>query len=188
MATRSDEAQPLLDALETRGILTFLAGAVLGLTARTLLAALTGGPSPAAKKRSASATVARRPKPQLPAPREELKMVLCVNQSLGMGKGKIGAHKVARHVSHTAAGVDWSKDHACAPPLPAPLSAVPRATQHVSAHHATTAHLAGAQCAHAAVGVLQKHFNSATEVAFRQWERFGQPKITLKIPDETAMV
>jgi hypothetical protein len=31
-----------------------------------------------------------RPIP-LPVPREELKMVLCVNHSLGMGKGKIGA-------------------------------------------------------------------------------------------------
>jgi hypothetical protein len=29
--------------------------------------------------------------PDVPFPREELKMVLCVNHSLGMGKGKIGA-------------------------------------------------------------------------------------------------
>jgi hypothetical protein len=31
---------------------------------------------------------------RVPFPREELKMVLCVNQSLGMGKGKIGARRV----------------------------------------------------------------------------------------------
>lgn len=66
-------------------------------------------------------------------PREELKMVLCVNMSLKMGTGKIGA-----------------------------------------------------QCAHAAVGVLQAHA-STHATYFRYWERYGQPKIALKAQDEAEM-
>ena len=61
-------------------------------------------------------------------------MVLCVNTSLGMGKGKIGA-----------------------------------------------------QCAHAAVGVLQKFARRCGD-AFAQWEMSGQPKITVKVKDEGEMV
>eukprot|EP00878_Enallax_costatus_P034952 GHUV01038901.1.p1 GENE.GHUV01038901.1~~GHUV01038901.1.p1 ORF type:complete len:114 (+),score=33.76 GHUV01038901.1:211-552(+) len=60
-------------------------------------------------------------------------MVLCVNQSLSMGKGKIGA-----------------------------------------------------QCAHAAVGVIQK-YKGQNEALFRLWERFGQPKIALKVQNEAVM-
>lgn len=69
----------------------------------------------------------------VPRPKEELKMVLCVNQSLKMGTGKVGA-----------------------------------------------------QCAHAAVGVLQHHYSSHS-VPIRQWEMFGQPKIALKVQDESEM-
>ncbi|PNW71117.1 hypothetical protein CHLRE_17g747297v5 [Chlamydomonas reinhardtii] len=69
----------------------------------------------------------------VPRPQEELKMVLCVNMSLKMGTGKVGA-----------------------------------------------------QCAHAAVGVLWSHYNSHN-VAIRQWEMYGQPKIALKVSDESEM-
>lgn len=65
--------------------------------------------------------------PPVPRPKEELKMVLCVNVSLKMGTGKVGA-----------------------------------------------------QCAHAAVGVLWAHYKSHN-VAIRQWETYGQPKIALKV-------
>lgn len=46
---------------------------------------------------------------------------------------------------------------------------------------------AGAQCAHAAVGVIGK-YRPRNEVLFRMWERCGQPKIALKIPNEEHMV
>ncbi|KAG2426425.1 hypothetical protein HYH02_014784 [Chlamydomonas schloesseri] len=69
----------------------------------------------------------------VPRPKEELKMVLCVNMSLKMGTGKVGA-----------------------------------------------------QCAHAAVGVLWSHYNSHS-IAIRQWEMYGQPKIALKVSDEAEM-
>ena len=90
-------------------------------------------------KRRASSTAAAAPPrvratAPVSAPREELKMVLCVNTSLGMGKGKIGA-----------------------------------------------------QCAHAAVGVLQKFARRCGD-AFAQWEMSGQPKITVKVKDEGEMV
>ncbi|MEW5307042.1 MAG: hypothetical protein WDW38_002109 [Sanguina aurantia] len=80
---------------------------------------------------------ASSPKPsrrkKIPAPTEELKMVLCVNLSLKMGVGKTGA-----------------------------------------------------QCAHAAVGVLQEHL-SAHSVAIHQWAECGQPKIALKAADEEEL-
>ena len=48
---------------------------------------------------------------------------------------------------------------------------------------------AGAQCGHAAVGVLQKYQNKAAhEMAFRQWEYMGQAKIALRVQDEDEMV
>jgi hypothetical protein len=46
---------------------------------------------------------------------------------------------------------------------------------------------AGAQCAHAAVGVIGA-YKSGNEALFRQWERHGQPKIALKIKDDQEMV
>ena len=45
----------------------------------------------------------------------------------------------------------------------------------------------GAQCGHAAVGIIQK-FQRKQEMLFRQWEYFGQAKIALKIQDEDEMV
>ncbi|KAJ9508908.1 hypothetical protein QJQ45_028225, partial [Haematococcus lacustris] len=45
----------------------------------------------------------------------------------------------------------------------------------------------GAQCAHAAVGVLQQ-WGSSHAIAFKQWEHHGQPKIALKISDDDEMV
>lgn len=45
----------------------------------------------------------------------------------------------------------------------------------------------GAQCAHAAVGVLWSHYNSHN-VAIRQWEMYGQPKIALKVGQGRGVV
>eukprot|EP01024_Parvocaulis_polyphysoides_P010323 TRINITY_DN1346_c0_g3_i1.p2 TRINITY_DN1346_c0_g3~~TRINITY_DN1346_c0_g3_i1.p2 ORF type:complete len:213 (-),score=42.18 TRINITY_DN1346_c0_g3_i1:298-936(-) len=67
--------------------------------------------------------------------KEECKMVLCVNESLKMGKGKIAA-----------------------------------------------------QCAHAAVGVLNDFQNKQQcRPFFRQWESRGQAKIALKVPSEAEL-
>ena len=47
----------------------------------------------------------------------------------------------------------------------------------------------GAQCAHAAVGVLDSvRGDAAAEAAVAQWEWCGQPKVTLKIKDDAEMV
>lgn len=46
---------------------------------------------------------------------------------------------------------------------------------------------AGAQCAHAAVGVMGL-YRAGNEVLFKQWERHGQPKIALKVKDDSEMV
>ncbi|KAG1681169.1 hypothetical protein FOA52_015612 [Chlamydomonas sp. UWO 241] len=69
----------------------------------------------------------------LSRPKEELKMVLCVNEALKMGKGKIGA-----------------------------------------------------QCAHAAVGVVER-YKAKEQLVFKQWSYFGQAKIALKIQDDMEM-
>lgn len=63
----------------------------------------------------------------------ELKMVLCVNASLSMGKGKIGA-----------------------------------------------------QCAHAAVGIIES-YREANEAVFAQWDATGHPKVALKVKDGDEM-
>ncbi|GFR45835.1 hypothetical protein Agub_g7200, partial [Astrephomene gubernaculifera] len=89
-----------------------------------------GGGKKAARRAGAAAATGSGP---VPRPKEELKMVLCVNTSLRMGTGKVGA-----------------------------------------------------QCAHAAVGVLWAHYSSHS-VAIRQWEMYGQPKIALKVRDEDEM-
>lgn len=47
--------------------------------------------APSSKKKGSRQSQPSRPA-TLSMPREELKMVLCVNQSLNMGKGKIGRH------------------------------------------------------------------------------------------------
>ncbi|KXZ52646.1 hypothetical protein GPECTOR_9g691 [Gonium pectorale] len=83
--------------------------------------------------RRAGAAAAAGSSGPVPRPKEELKMVLCVNMSLKMGTGKVGA-----------------------------------------------------QCAHAAVGVLWSHYSSHS-TAIRQWEMYGQPKIALKVSDEAEM-
>lgn len=115
------------------GALFAIGGFVVGFFARQAMR------SPGDRPRTAKAVPSKRKAAQAgktaaaPAPREELKMVLCVNMSLKMGTGKIGA-----------------------------------------------------QCAHAAVGVLQAHASSHG-TAFRHWERYGQPKIALKVQDEEEM-
>lgn len=47
--------------------------------------------------------------------------------------------------------------------------------------------LAGAQCAHAALGVTQS-YRSRYEAYFKQWEYSGQAKIALKIDNPEDMV
>jgi hypothetical protein len=46
---------------------------------------------------------------------------------------------------------------------------------------------AGAQCAHAALGITQQ-YRSKLEASFKHWERHGQAKIALKIQDDDEMV
>ena len=46
---------------------------------------------------------------------------------------------------------------------------------------------AGAQCAHAAVGVTAR-YSAKFAALFRQWEACGQPKIALKVSNEQEMV
>ncbi|WIA10058.1 hypothetical protein OEZ85_010268 [Tetradesmus obliquus] len=125
-----------MDSTGDNGAIKFVAGLVLGAVIRSLAPGLfskddSKASSSSSQPRKKAVGVARPP--TIPVPREELKMVLCVNHSLGMGKGKIGA-----------------------------------------------------QCAHAAVGVIGK-YRKANEALFRMWERHGQPKIALKIQDEQHM-
>lgn len=113
------------------GVLKIVGGFAIGWVVRGALRVQGGAkhkPATVAKKKAATPS-----KPQAPIPREELKMVLCVNMSLKMGTGKIGA-----------------------------------------------------QCAHAAVGVIQHH-SSTHSANFKYWERYGQPKIALKVQDDTEM-
>lgn len=42
------------------------------------------------------------------------------------------------------------------------------------------------QCAHAAVGAVEKLANQNIKV-FRQWQRFGQPKVVLKVDNEGSL-
>ncbi len=46
---------------------------------------------------------------------------------------------------------------------------------------------AGAQCAHAAVGVIEK-YKAHNETIFKQWAMMGQAKIALKVDNEAEMV
>lgn len=46
---------------------------------------------------------------------------------------------------------------------------------------------AGAQCAHAAVGILGR-YQGSHESLFHQWEANGQPKIALKVKDHEEIV
>eukprot|EP00775_Hariotina_reticulata_P006448 gene6448-6677_t len=110
----ADNSNSVVAALTKSGAIQFVGGVFLGFVMRSIGSIIS-------------------PQQLQMLPREELRMVLCVNQALKMGKGKIGA-----------------------------------------------------QCAHAAVGVLQK-YKTGNDHIFRMWERFGQPKITLKVQDEHEM-
>lgn len=125
-----------MPALALDALINLVGGFALGyaVAVRRRKAGAGGSKAKKAPQDKAAAGGGARPKATpVPRPREELKMVLCVNQSLKMGTGKVGA-----------------------------------------------------QCAHAAVGVLQAHYNSHV-VAMRQWEMHGQPKIALKVQDEVEM-
>jgi len=45
----------------------------------------------------------------------------------------------------------------------------------------------GAQCAHAALGAVQRHRRAQSEPAFRAWEAQGQAKIALKVPSDAEL-
>lgn len=193
---------------------------------------------PPAQGKKASAARSRKPAAGAAAaaaarPREECKMVLCVNTSLGMGKGKIGGCRheqqgagpgecvcwqtvaaVLRRAGQSAAkpaALGW---HLCTKDRDSDGGCSAAAAQAAAAHCSTLQPLttagsivvpawhlhfpaaamyllapaaAGAQCAHAAVGVIGM-YRSSNPGLFRQWERHGQPKIALKIKDDAEMV
>jgi len=116
------------------GAWKFLAGVLLGYCVKAFGSGFKPREAPQAPKKAAAAAAKRHTLPiNRTANRDELKLVLVVNNSLGMGKGKIGA-----------------------------------------------------QCAHAACGVLEK-YKPDNEMLFRHWEAHGQPKIALKGKDWEEM-
>eukprot|EP00879_Flechtneria_rotunda_P016705 GHRR01017481.1.p1 GENE.GHRR01017481.1~~GHRR01017481.1.p1 ORF type:complete len:191 (+),score=51.28 GHRR01017481.1:152-724(+) len=134
-SSSSTTSKSVLESLKEGGALQFVGGLVLGFFLRSVTSVLSkdlqASSSSTAKKKSSGASSIRPAAASYP--REELKMVLVVNQSLNMGKGKIGA-----------------------------------------------------QCAHAAAGVIGKYRRNSEQL-FKWWERCGQPKIALKVPDEQRM-
>lgn len=46
---------------------------------------------------------------------------------------------------------------------------------------------AAAQCAHAAVGVVE-HVRKHNQLLLRQWEEYGAAKVAVKVPKEAEMV
>lgn len=137
---------PLEDLLPA-GALPFAAGLAAGVVLRSMLSTsrwsgdVSAAPAAAAaaaenddSSRNAS-TSGKQPK-AMPFPKEELKMVLVVNTSLGMGKGKLGA-----------------------------------------------------QCAHAAVGVVEENMRDLKRQAeLIAWSMGGQAKVTLKAKSEEELV
>jgi hypothetical protein len=77
------------------GIIRFIGGIATGWVLCTFSSSRTrgstsGGGAAKPKKKKKGLAVGQRAQTVVPRPKEELKMVLCVNTSLGMGKGKIG--------------------------------------------------------------------------------------------------
>jgi hypothetical protein len=137
---------PLEDLLPA-GALPFAAGLAAGVVLRSMLSTSRwSGDASAAPAATAAAagnddssgnasTSGNQPK-AVPFPNVELKMVLVVNTSLGMGKGKLGA-----------------------------------------------------QCAHAAVGVVEENMRDLKRQAeLLQWSMGGQAKVTLKAKSEEELV
>ena len=121
-----------------------------------------------------------------PAPAEELKMVLVVNDELKMGKGKIGGRMGGGSLAGELGALQLPPRR-CFGWLPArrylsrrfltrhcPL--LPPCLPACSHGHL----LAGAQCAHAAVGAVERLHDARQGAALAQWERCGQPKICLR--------
>mmetsp|Transcript_18960 Transcript_18960/g.57276 ORF Transcript_18960/g.57276 Transcript_18960/m.57276 type:complete len:178 (+) Transcript_18960:103-636(+) len=120
--------------------LRFVPGLILGFTIKTCLDAVK-------KDNKARAPVNAKPRKKIVASKAaaaavaaatrsnvEYKMVLCVNESLKMGKGKIAA-----------------------------------------------------QCAHAAVGVVEEH-KEYSRGEFEAWELRGHAKVALRVPTEDEMM
>jgi hypothetical protein len=122
--------------------------------------------------------------------------VLCVNEALKMGKGKIGecalsprrrqllAPTRTRIPAHDVWWAWWYD--LLYGPGPQLRNHVPqaRAPELLSLHGTIPA---GAQCAHAAVGVVER-YKAKEQLVFKQWSYFGQAKIALKIQDDVEMV
>ena len=113
----------------------------------------------------------RRP----PPPAEELKLVLVVNDSLKMSKGKIGKNPVIYFL--------W---------CPYSLSvfcnifcSTARNTNCSSLWLLFS--FSGAQCAHAAVGMVEELHEKGQHTLLAQWEDCGQPKICLKAKDDADL-
>ena len=111
-----------------------------------------------------------------PPPREEIKMVLVVNDELRMGKGKIG--------------------EPCAPPEPRPLRWLASAAHgdlrgrgwRVQTGRVLVCRvLAGAQCAHAAVGLVDSLGDTQPDL-LQHWENCGTPKICLRAQSTVELV
>lgn len=102
------------------GIVKFLGGIAVGWVLRSFsggsggskAAAASGGGKSKAKPKAkrgvpVGTAAAQRPKLLVPRPAEELKMVLCVNNALGMGKGKIGEPRAAGCACRRACAGAW---------------------------------------------------------------------------------
>jgi len=169
----------MVTAEAINGVMKFIGGVAVGWWMHAVKREGERPPTAAAaaKKKKAGVSVGR---PRAVArPATELKMVLCVNTGLGMGKGKIGENLSVFWGEGGEGGVG-------------PQRAA--ADQHAHLMLANDASLcsiphqpAGAQCAHAAVGVMGR-YRGKHEMLFKQWELCGQPKIALKVKDEAEMV
>jgi peptidyl-tRNA hydrolase len=125
----------------------------------------------------------------LGGPREELKMVLVVNSELKMGKGKIGGqHRMAAGCW----GLALVRQGAPQQPPGAERRQPARPQQSSPSQARACVHpsqprwnsriplLAGAQCAHAAVGAVERLRGRRQAALLRRWEACGQPKICLQ--------
>ena len=146
-------------------------------------AADAGPPSKVPRAASEADLRAERRLHQRAAEGEEYKMVLVVNHSLSMGKGKIGECSCRRGSPPLGGG-------GCCFPLCRSASRRPAGQPPAPAAVAP----AGAQCAHAAVGVVEDLLLASDEEAeeaealLERWEESGTTKVCLKAPDEQEMV
>ena len=102
-------------------------------------------------------------------------MVLVVNDELKMGKGKTGGC-----VAGWASGVALQPPRRCTGWLNVDRRASAASGRPPFLASPPCCLLAGAQCAHAAVGAVERLHEARQGAALAQWERCGQPKICLR--------